>query len=158
MARLGDSFPPQWREEHATHELCAGMVVKIDCDFTTPPKEKYAVIAAWGDRPLLLLINHPIPQFITRRPHLIPLQVTLAAADYTFLSHDSFADCSQLHVLDDASAVRRQVVGNLGRVCGMLTPASCRSVLDAIDRALTVSPAHKAAVHQALDTRAGAGP
>ena len=42
-----------------------------------------------------VLINSQINPFIKKRPHMLERQLELLAADYEFLSHDSFVNCAQ---------------------------------------------------------------
>lgn len=58
---------------------------------------KFFIIAGIsGDRILAcsVLINSAINPFIMRRPHLLKLQVMIRPNEYSFLSHDSFINCS----------------------------------------------------------------
>ncbi len=134
--------------------LVPGQVLYLFCDFTFPPKEKYALVAAVEPTPLLFLINSTIAAFIQRRAELAACQVALSAIDYDFLSHDSFIDCSRVF----GCMTRVEIMGQLGddvsRVKGTLTQAASKAVLCAVAMARTISAAHKRAIQQALKAQA----
>lgn len=58
---------------------------------------KFFIIAGISGNRILacsVLINSTINPFIMRRPHLLELQVMIRPDEYSFLSHDSFINCS----------------------------------------------------------------
>ncbi|MBM3471639.1 MAG: hypothetical protein FJX75_00020 [Armatimonadetes bacterium] len=118
MGRLGDHFAPEDRREHVRRQLVPGQVLYLDCDFTTPPKPKYAVVVCTDPEPLLFLVNSRINPFIQRHPDLLAGQVPLKAADYPFLRHDSFLDCSEVKRFADPGEIAGQLLADLSRIRG----------------------------------------
>ena len=60
--------------------------------------EKFLIVAGVADDRILVcsvMINSEINSYIQCRPRLLSCQVPLKAADYDFLSHDSYANCAQ---------------------------------------------------------------
>ena len=60
--------------------------------------EKFRIVAGVADDRILVcsvMINSEINSYIQCRPRLLSCQVLLKAADYDFLSHDSYANCAQ---------------------------------------------------------------
>lgn len=60
--------------------------------------EKYLIVAGVADDRILVcsvMINSEINPYIQCRPRMLSCQVPLKAADYDFLSHDSYANCAQ---------------------------------------------------------------
>ncbi|MBQ9363839.1 MAG: hypothetical protein IJT97_10555 [Bacteroidaceae bacterium] len=56
------------------------------------------IVAGVADDKILVctvMINSQINQYIMKRPQLLACQVELKAANYDFLSHDSYANCAQ---------------------------------------------------------------
>lgn len=100
MATLGDYFPQKEKEQYIDEHLQPGQILYLFCDFTTPPKEKYLVLACPGQNPLLFMINSEIHPFITARPELSKCQIKLDASEYE-LDHDSYINCSK--VIDEFS-------------------------------------------------------
>lgn len=50
--RLGDPFPLEERRKHIQARLTPGRVLLLHCDFTTPPKDKFLVLASVEPEPL----------------------------------------------------------------------------------------------------------
>ena len=75
------------------------------CRHTNPRKDKFAVIVCKDVEYMGFLINSTINQYVSRRHYLLECQVTLSEADYNFLFHASFLDCTQLYPFDDAELV-----------------------------------------------------
>lgn len=88
MATLADYFPEAEKLQFIHEHLKPGQIVYLFCDFTTPPKEKYLVLACTQGNPLLFLINSEIHPYIEARPRLKECQVKICASDYQ-LDHDS---------------------------------------------------------------------
>lgn len=143
MTVLGDRFPENVRRELAVGQLTAGRVLYLRCDFTNPPKEKYIVVVAPEDPPLILIVNSNVAAFINAQPDLKNCQVTLRAADYDFLRHDSFLDCSKTFDSMSRDEIVGQLVADFSRIKGELSVAARGKVLGAVRQARTISAAHK---------------
>jgi hypothetical protein len=60
--------------------------------------EKFLIVAGVAEDRILVcsvMINSEINPYIKCRPRMLSCQVTLKACDYSFLSHDSYANCAQ---------------------------------------------------------------
>ena len=150
MARLGDHFPAEQQQEHITRHLTPGRVLYLFCDFTNPPKEKYLALVCPGPVPLFFVVNSGISTYIQSRPERRTCQVSLPASDHDFLAHDSFLDCSEVVPDLREAEVRRQLVGDIGRIKGELSEAAKAQVISVVQTAHTISAAHKRAIEQAL--------
>ena len=71
-----------------------GDVYRLYCQTTTPPKNKYLILAANRDYPVFLFINSNISRFIERQ-NLSHTQLPILLADHGFLRHDSWV-CTHL--------------------------------------------------------------
>lgn len=150
MTVVGNAFPEDVRRESAVRQLTAGRVLYLTCDFTNPKKDKFVVMVALEDPPLLLVVNSKVAAFINATPHLRDCQVTLHAADHDFLSHDSFLDCSQTVDSMSREEIVGQLVADLSRIKGELSGAARSQALEAIGRARTISDIHKRRILAAL--------
>lgn len=152
MGRLGNLFPDDARLAHAKRQLSPGRVLFVWCDFTNPPKQKYVVLACPDllPRPLLLVINSRISEFVRRRPHLLQCQVAIRAADYDWLRHDSYIDCSQAIDRVELGTITDQVAADVTCVKGVLSAFTCTDIVAAVQVAKTISRAHKMAIVEAL--------
>ena len=60
--------------------------------------EKFLIVAGVAEDRILVcsvMINSEINPYIQCRPRMLSCQVSLKASDYSFLSHDSYANCAQ---------------------------------------------------------------
>lgn len=152
MGVLGDLFPDREKQSYVDRRLTPGRVLYLFCRFTDPPKDKYLLLLSSGVTPrsLLFLINSRIHPYIQRHPDLLNCQVLLGASDYSFLSHDSFIDCSRVIDHFDCSAIRDQLVNDIGRIKGELHRDTRREIIQVVQVARTVSPHHKRLIVQSL--------
>ncbi len=158
MGKLGDHFPPEEKRRHIRRQLRPGLVLFLDCDFTTPPKPKFVVLVCVQPRPVLFVVNSVVSPYIRARPHLLACQVRLSKSDYPFLARDSYLDCSQPVYLTDDGAITGQLVGDLTRQRGELTKATRSQVVTVVRAARTLSQRDKAAIEAALARRPKGSP
>jgi len=152
VGTLGDRFPEHEKQAYVDRHLRPGQVLYLYCDFTTPPKGKYVILACPDvrPRPLLFIINSLISPYIQRHPELLNCQVLLAALDHPFLAHDSYINCSNVVDYFDYSEIRAQLVNDVGRIRGELSPIATRDVIQVVRAARTISPHHKKLIVQSL--------
>lgn len=143
MTVLGNLFPEDVRRESAVRQLTAGRVLYLTCDFTKPRKDKFVVVVAPEDPPLLLVVNSKIAAFINAQPHLRDCQVALLTTDHDFLRRDSFLDCSKTIDSMGREEIIGQLVADFSRIKGELSATARSQALEAIRRARTISKAHK---------------
>jgi len=146
MPKIGDFFPEGERRESAARQLTAGRVLYLMCDFTHPPKNKFVVVAAPDDPPLLLVLNSKIHPYIIARPDLRDCQATLTAKEHDFLSRDSFLDCSRTYESMSRETILWQLVGDVSRVKGELSATARIEVVEMIRRAKTISAVHRSRI------------
>jgi len=96
--RLGDQFPPKYREDFCKSHLIKGAVLKTYVEETVPPKIKLFVI--WGmeesfNKIGVSFINSDIAYI--RNKWLRDLQHPLLSRNNPFLTRDSFLDCSRIY-------------------------------------------------------------
>ncbi len=140
---LGDSFPLEQRLETFQRSLRAGTVFYLFCDFTTPPKEKYLLLACIRPAPLFLIINSEVPEFYLSRSHLRDRQVQVLAAEHGFLSHDSFVDCTKTFAQFSLERLQDQVLSDIGRIKGEISPPARAAVIKAVLAARTIEVKYK---------------
>lgn len=88
--------------------------------------EKFLIVAGVADDRILVcsvMINSEINLYIQSRPRMLSCQVPLKAADYDFLSHDSYANCSQT-----IRAKFEVFMEDERRYCGILNEADLTQV------------------------------
>ncbi len=148
--KLGDIFPDNYKQGYVDRQLVPGQVVYLHCDFTTPPKDKYLVVACIKPEVLLLVINSSIPPFVAKRQDLCKCQVQVNVSDHPFLRHDSYVNCAEVIRESEQPNMRRQLVKKVGRIKGKVSPIARRKILNAVRQARTLSRADKEAIRDAL--------
>lgn len=140
---LADFFSPEQRLEFFNRSFYAGQVFYLYCSFTTPPKDKYLLLACVNPRPLFLVINSEINDFVMKRPHLRERQVLIKAEDYSFLIHDSYVDCTEAKDSLLKEDVERQVLIDTKRIKGAISPDTVAEVVNSINTSRTIALRHK---------------
>jgi hypothetical protein len=105
---------------------------------TTPPKIKRFILLAFDEKAesaALLFINTEIP----RNPYIKALQYPIKASEKSFISHDSFIDCSHLYERDLAP-LRRAFIDDLGIYLGALSTQDLKAMCTLVQNAKTISP------------------
>lgn len=111
MVSLSNALPAELIAVQSAQYIKAGAVIRLFCDFTTPPKFKYLMIATI--EPLqVFMINSEIPEFIKRNESLLADQVDIPHKDYQFLTHDSVLNCIEVHRAFNISHLKSELVAN----------------------------------------------
>ncbi len=100
--------------------------------------EKFLIVAGVAQDRILVcsvMINSEINPYIQRRPRMLSCQVLLKGDDYSFLSHDSYANCAQ-----PIRAKFEVFMSDERRYCGLLNESDLSQVQQRIiaSGALTV--------------------
>jgi hypothetical protein len=136
-------FSYEERLKFVRERFQAGSVIKLDCDFTTPPKPKrLLVVAANRDRPLLFIINTSPTDFAKNRPRLIRQHLPLAQADENFLDHDSYLDCSTTYDNFDKDEIEEALVDDTSLILGKLSPETAERIIELVADSPTLSRVH----------------
>ena len=136
---FGDLFPASDRLESIRRQLVPGVILYLHCQFTTPaPKSKYLVLVC--SEPLLfLVINSDQRELVRSNARWRDAQVPLLSADYPFLDHDSWVDCTGAIGIEDLprDSLERQILADMQRI---KDPQLSSAKLDEIPDAVAVSP------------------
>lgn len=152
MSQLGHALPDHLRQPLIDSHLEPGQVLYLSCHFTVPPKPKFLVLVHHGSKSLMFFINSKVSLFMQQRPWLQQCQVQLKVADYDFLRHDSFLDCSEVIAHFDEAGIRSQLEDDLTRAKGPLSPADLGRIVSVVQAATTISPADKRLIINSLQT------
>ena len=80
--------------------MVKGAVLKTFVKDTHPPKEKYFIVIAFSLENIAVAtvyINSEINPNLFKTEELKNFHLQLRVSDYTFLKHNAFVDCTQLH-------------------------------------------------------------
>jgi len=130
-----------------------GAVLHKFCDFTTPPKNKFLVVASMEPRLLVLLINSEINKYyqIQGQDHF---HVPVPVAEHSFLNHDSFTNCVEAHTAFDCSDIRNDVVENYNEVFkGWLTDDCLEKVYHAVKGNNVIRRGHQKEIVSSIEAQ-----
>lgn len=147
---IWDKLPPEERRKYIQARLTPGRVVLLHCGFTTPPKDKFLVLAALEPEPLFFVINSKINDFIRKRAHLAQCQVEIGHEEHPFLRHHSFIDCTEVRKIALCD-VHEQLERGLGRLKDDISPKVREQIIAAVKFAKTIPAKQKAEILSALD-------
>jgi hypothetical protein len=116
------------------------------CEFTTPPKEKYLVLAAINPALLFIVINSEINDFKRNSPDLLESQIELKKDTHPFMLHDSWIDCSKVIRDFDAAEVFSQFKSRLGGLKGSLSISVRQAIRAAVADSRTLERRFKESV------------
>ncbi len=140
---LADAFPLEARLEFFRGRFRPGAVIKLFCEFATPPKEKRLLVVSILPEPLLLVINSDINEYKQKRPYLRSQQVCIRAADYEFLDHDSYIDCSRVRDEFTQADIEQVITADTTRILGAINPDSIAEIMTVVDDSVTLEQRHK---------------
>jgi len=129
--------------------LTPGRVIHLFCGFTNPAKEKFLVLASVEPGPLCFLINSRITDYITKREYLAKCQVLINREHHSFLTHDSYIDCTQCHTVG-MDEIYKQLERSVDRIKDTVTDEVKGQIVAAVKFSPTLSPRHKKAILSAL--------
>lgn len=147
---IWDKLPPAERRKYIRARLTPGRVLLLHCDFTTPPKDKFLVLAAVEPEPLFLVINSRINEYVSKRDHLAQCQVEIGHEEHPFLSHHSFIDCTTARA-GTWRDIYEQLEGNIGRLKDAISPRVREQVIAAVKFAKTIPTKQKTEILSALE-------
>ena len=137
---IGDFFPEELREQLSENNLKIGSVLRYGRTDTNPPKPKFGVVVGFDAYNIWfasVYINSEINPYLFPTQRLRDLHLPLEAKDSSYLSHDSFVDCSQIHV-DDVNTIKTLMTNDINIHVGNLSDADCKQVLATLKTAHTI--------------------
>ena len=135
------------------NNLRVGAVLYKHCNFTTPPKFKYFVVASIHPRLLILLINTEINQFYLSSG-LDQFHVLVPVADHDFLDHDSYTNCVESHASFDYSDIRGEVIADYQNIFkGWLTDDCLEEVYHAVKNNNVIRRGHQKEIISSIEQK-----
>jgi hypothetical protein len=134
------------------NNLRVGAVIYKFCDFTTPPKNKFMVVASLEPNLLVLMVNSEINTFYVQRG-LQHLHVPVPVADHDFLSHDSYTNCVDVHTAFDCNQIKQEVINDYVNVFkGWLTDDCLESVYHAVKSTNLLRKGHQKEIIASIES------
>jgi len=107
-------------------------ILRLFCQFTTPPKNKHMLLVCINPRPLLFMVNSQIHPYIRSKSYLKSCQVLLSVNQHFFLAHDSYADCRNVCTTFSITDIVTQVRADERRMKGFISEQAQEQVIAAI--------------------------
>ena len=153
---LADFLSETEREEYFEEQFKTGVVLSLDCRrFLRVNYDKLVLVACVEPYPILLLINTETPAIYGRKPAFEARQLLLSVTDYDFLKWDSKLDCTKPRMELSKYEIRRQVLRDMGRILGHLTPETLKQVLTQVNAAKMMEYPRKKLIVDALRSALG---
>lgn len=140
---LKDSFSPEERLKFVRERFRAGLVIKLFCDFTTPPKFKWLlIVSTHSERPLFFIINTEPTEFAKQNARLRDQHKPIMKQSNPFLEHDSFIDCSTAHDNFDRNEIEEALAMDTSLILGSICSETAALILESISESPTLSRVH----------------
>ncbi len=140
---LKNRYSPAERLSFVRSLFKAGIVVRLFCNFTEPPKHKLLLIgAATCEPPLFFVLNTEPTEYAMRNPRLRDQQKPIKKESNGFLNHDSFIDCSTAHDNFSLAEIEQALINDTTLILGSICPETVRVVLESLADSETLSPIH----------------
>ncbi len=119
-------------EKFIRENILPWQILRLFCQFTTPPKNKHLLIVCINPRPLFFIVNSKIHPYVKGRPDLKSCQVLLKASQHLFLAHDSYVDCRDVCTNFSLDDIVTQVQTGRQRMKGFISEDAQEQVMAAI--------------------------
>jgi hypothetical protein len=133
--------------------LRVGSVIHKYCDFTTPPKNKYMLVASVEPKFMVLMINSRVNQhYVTLGQDVF--HVKICKAEHEFLAHDSHANCIEAHSAFDLSDIRQELFDNYTQLHkGWITDSCLEEVYIAVRDNIVMRTSYKKAIMHSIESK-----
>jgi len=150
--KLGDAFPPDLRKATIISNLRKGLVSRDFREEISHPKIKIFILAGLDLRRMdakLVLINSEIVKFAQNRPALRERHIEIGQAEYSFLRHTSYIDCTYVVTTPFRKLTNRLLSGK-AEILGHLSEPHLERLVEEVERASTVRGRDKEVITQSL--------
>jgi hypothetical protein len=145
MQQIGDFFSAEFRKNQAEINLKVGAVLRYENQKSIPPKIKIVIVVGFDlDNVLLafVFVNSEINPNLFYSSRLKDLHLLLEAEKRSYLSHNSFVDCSQIKE-EEIEFVKTRMIENTSTHIGNLNEIDLEYVLNTLKSSFTISPKQK---------------
>lgn len=99
--------------------ISIGNVLKIECSFTNPPKNKRIILV--NTNPLIgfFIINSKLNEFVMNSD-LITAQILINSAEHSFIEHDSYVACEEIIYCVSKEEIESQLRNDYSRFLGSI--------------------------------------
>jgi hypothetical protein len=137
------SFSHEERLKFVRERFRAGLVVKLFCEFTKPPKFKRSlIVSTHSERPLFFIINTEPTEFAKQNARLRDQHKPIVKQSNPFMKHDSFVDCSTAHDNFDLVEIEEALANDTSLILGSICSETAALILESIAESSTLSRVH----------------
>jgi hypothetical protein len=144
--------PDQLKAKFIEENLIPGCFIYLFCEFTTPPKDKYFLVASTNPLVLLFIVNSNINPFIANRPKLLESQVLLKNQDYGFLKHDSYLACHEVINYFTLDNIKEELNKDLSRIKGRLNVATRDEIVKILNKNISLTLEQRVIIIKSLNS------
>lgn len=140
---LGDFFSEETKKQFAERNISLGKTLLIEVPHFNLPYKKYWIIVATNEKYVAgVIINTEINTNIVWNDELKKLHLLIKQQEHSFLSYDSYIDCSALQKFP-FEEICKAIIQNPKIVVGNVTDELLRSIHITITTAKTISAKDK---------------
>lgn len=137
--RFSDALSPEDKLKYVHQSLVAGRILHLHCNFTRPPKNKFAVLVSVAPTLLLFIINSQITEWLEARADLRDRQVTIRQQAHSYLQRDSFLNCTEAIQQITLQEIVGQLVEDMSNIKDMVTTEEREAIRYAVTGCRTLS-------------------
>lgn len=150
--RLGDALSPDDKLKYVRKSLVPGRILHLHCNFTSPPKDKFVVLASIKPALVIFVINSEINPWLQARADLRDRQVTIGQQGHIYLKRDSFLNCTEAVRQMQLEDIERQLSEDTGNIKDMITASEQEAILYAVKDCRTLSKKEIQWITEAIST------
>lgn len=136
---LGDFFSEDTKKQFAERNIDLGKTLLIEIPNFNLPYKKYWIVVATNEKYVAgVIINTEINTNVVWNSELKKLHLLIKQQEHSFLSYDSYIDCSALQKFPFED-IRQAIIRNPQIVVGNVTEEILRSIHITITTAKTIS-------------------
>lgn len=137
--QFGDALSSADKLKYVRQSLIPGRILHLHCTFTTPPKNKFLVLASVEPTSLMFVINSQISHWLETRPDLRDRQVTIRQTDHLYLHRDSFLNCTEVIQQISREEIEAQLIRDISNIKDMVTSLEREAIRYAVADCRTLS-------------------
>jgi hypothetical protein len=114
-----DLLGSELQDDLINNAINIGNVLKLDCDFTNPPKQKRLILVNINPLIGFFIINSRLNEFVINSD-LLSSQVLILKDEHAFIEHDSFVACDEIIYKFTRTEIEQQLKGDFTRFLGTI--------------------------------------
>jgi hypothetical protein len=144
VQQLSQSLTGQALVDYVDRHLVPGSVVHLFCSTTTPPKEKFLLLASIGpDEVLAFVINSNLTKFQEHTRVINIQQVSVTTDELDCLTHGSWVNCAEVFREFSLTDIRNALLSDPSRLKTAAPKDLCVRIVESVCDSETLENRHK---------------